>query len=151
MKKWSRINFMNRYLFGTLIPKIEMDLIPGLGCERHFILSFVQEKSHYDVIDFINAGCALQRFWLTATKHNIALQPSLAPLSFCYYASKQQQFTVNEACQQKAQILYNKFVNTSDKPLGQVTFMGRIGFAKTAKTAQSRSVRKEMPELMYMG
>ena len=149
MQKWSRINFMNRYLGGTIIPKLELDLIPGLRSERHFMLSFVKEKIQYDTLDFINAGCALQRFWLTATKHNIALHPGIAPLAFGYYASNKQQFTTNEASQSKANIIYNKFTKTSDKPLDQVMFMGRIGYAKATKAAESRSVRKELIDLMH--
>tara|TARA_R110002124_G_scaffold287216_1_gene471398 strand:- start:93772 stop:94866 length:1095 start_codon:yes stop_codon:yes gene_type:complete len=149
MARRSRLNFMNRYFCGTFIPKIELDLMPGLFCDRHFMLSFTQKKDHYEILDFINAGSALQRFWLTATKHNIAMQPSVATLSFCYYGLNQQPFTVDEACQKKAKTLYKKFTKNADKPLEQIVFMGRVGYSKSTKTSRSRSIRKELPDLMH--
>ncbi|MFC6668970.1 hypothetical protein ACFQDL_01750 [Marinobacterium aestuariivivens] len=38
MQSWERVAFMNRYLAGTLAPRLQLDLIPGLRCAAHFAI-----------------------------------------------------------------------------------------------------------------
>ena len=39
---WRRVSFLNRYLGGTLVPRLELDLVPALRCAAHWVL--VAEK-----------------------------------------------------------------------------------------------------------
>jgi hypothetical protein len=87
MRDWRRVAFMNRYLAGTLMPRVQLDLIPGLCCAAQF---FVVRRPPATgeaaaAAALLEAGAALQRFWLTATQLGLALQPGLAPLCFAHY------------------------------------------------------------------
>ncbi len=46
MANWQRVDFFNTYLAGHLVPRIEMDLLPGLFCAAHFAI--VAEKATGD-------------------------------------------------------------------------------------------------------
>jgi hypothetical protein len=35
MQDWKRVQFFNTWLAGTLAPRLQMDLIPGLACAAH--------------------------------------------------------------------------------------------------------------------
>ncbi|MFX6461739.1 hypothetical protein ABTG33_19555, partial [Acinetobacter baumannii] len=35
MASWSRVEFFNRWLFGTFAPRLQLDLIPGIACSAH--------------------------------------------------------------------------------------------------------------------
>lgn len=88
MRDWRRVSFMNRFLCGTLTPRLQLDLIPGLRCAAHF---FILQKraisgSEGNIAEFLTVGASLQRFWLTATRLGLSLQPGLAPLCFSHYA-----------------------------------------------------------------
>ncbi len=80
MGSWERVSFLNNYMAGHLIPRIELDLIPALRCAGHFILLRNEEPKEID--DNVEAGRAIQRFWLTATKLGLQLQPEMTPLDF---------------------------------------------------------------------
>ena len=44
MASWERVNFLNRYAGGTVMPRLVMDFLPGLFCSAHFALS--DRESH---------------------------------------------------------------------------------------------------------
>ena len=50
-------------------------------------------KSGTNPEELLAAGRRLQRFWLTAAKLGLAMQPSLAPLAFASYAVTGTRFT----------------------------------------------------------
>ena len=91
MASWERASFMNRYLGGTVMPRLTMDFLPGLLCSAHFALVGPNEPD--GVSDRVAAGRAVQRFWLTATRLNLQVQPSYTPLVFARYARGQRTFT----------------------------------------------------------
>ncbi len=66
MHSWQRVQFFNRFLAGTWMPRIQMDFLPALACGAHFLL--LAAKPPLTVDDNILAGRAMQRFWLTATR-----------------------------------------------------------------------------------
>jgi hypothetical protein len=66
MGSWKRVEFFNSFLAGTLAPRIQMDFIPSLACGAHFVILADHKPESFD--DYISAGRAVQRFWLTATK-----------------------------------------------------------------------------------
>ena len=66
MHSWPRVQFFNRFLAGTWLPRIQMDLLPALACGAHFAL--LARRPPVTIDDNIDAGRAMQRFWLTATR-----------------------------------------------------------------------------------
>src|SRR5207302_8395056 len=98
MASWGRIAFLNRYLAGTLAPRIELDLLPGLACAAHCVL--VAQRAPGVLEDYVATGRALQRFWLTATSLGLQFQPGYTPLVFARYAREHRTFTANKRAMQ---------------------------------------------------
>ena len=91
VKSWKRVTFLNTYLAGTLLPRIELDLLPGISCAAHFAL--VAKDKPQGIQDHLNTGRAVQRFWLTATQLDLQLQPEMTPLIFSGYIREKLVFT----------------------------------------------------------
>lgn len=141
-KSWARVQFFNRYLAGTYPPRIQLDYIPGLRCSSHFTIS--SNRSVANISDYINAGRAIQRFWLTSESLNLGLQPSYTPLIFSRYLDKNTEFTqdldvIENAI--KTNVILNELVS---KPR-QTVFMGRLGRSEHPK---SRSTRLSLKNLI---
>ncbi|MFZ6734270.1 nitroreductase family protein [Undibacterium sp. Ji42W] len=143
MHSWQRVNWMNRYMAGTWLPRLQLDLIPALFCARHFMIVAKQEPQ--TVEDFIAAGRSMQRLWLTATQLGIQLQPEMTPLIFSWY------FKAGRSCSDTAgiqeQMLYlQQSLATFCHPavLKNTSFMGRLGYGRQA---QSRSLRLKLQDL----
>jgi nitroreductase len=144
MQDWRRIEFLNTYLAGTLTPRMELDFIPGLACAAHFLL--VAGVKPITVDDYVAAGGAMQRFWLTATQLGLHVQPQMTPLIFYGYVHEGRQFSTDPGLWEAAKQLAHRF----DALLGpeNVTrgvFFGRIG---GGRGAVSRSLRRSLDELM---
>jgi len=143
MKSWARVNFMNRFLMGTLLPRVQLDLLPGLMCSDHFVIAWKDDKTKGPK-DWIQAGQSLQRFWLTATQKGLSIQPGLAPLSFATYG-KQGQTLETDSITKKAQQLAKRVEQIAGK-LENIAFMGRIGEKQI--NPHARSIRQQLPDLM---
>lgn len=146
MRSWSRIDALNRYAAGTLAPRIELDLIPGLACGAHCVL--IARNAPREIDDYIAVGRALQRFWLTATGLGLQFQPQYTPLVFSRYAREGVAFSHREEAIQKARVIGRRL----EKLLGgdvapRAVFMGRIG---AGKSAAARSVRLPLERLMLV-
>ena len=74
---WRRVQTMNRYFGGTLAPRLELDLLPGLRCGAHFAI--VAARPPRGIDDHVAAGAAVQRFWLTATGSACSCSRSTRP------------------------------------------------------------------------
>jgi hypothetical protein len=145
MTSWGRVSFLNRYLGGTLIPRIELDWLPARKCAAHFIL--IANNPPENIDDYIDGGRAVQRFWLTATKLNLFIQPEVTPLVFNEYISQDIQFTQTKSLLEKARNLSSRLKEMiGDKNISNAVFMGRIGAAK--KPPRARSTRKSLDKLM---
>ncbi|HPR07624.1 MAG TPA: nitroreductase family protein, partial [Denitromonas sp.] len=83
MASWSRIEFFNRYLLGTVAPRIQLDLIPAMACAAHLLLR--PKAPLVGVEDYVRLGEAMQRVWLTATSVGLHLQPEMTPVIFRWY------------------------------------------------------------------
>ena len=147
MTSWERIAFLNRYFAGTLAPRLELDLLPGMACGAHCV--FVARHAPGVLEDYVAAGRALQRFWLTTTSLGLQFQPEYTPLVFARYAREGARFTQSERGAQQAQVVSADL----DRLLGPETasrtvFMGRIG---AGKPADARSVRLPLEQLMQTG
>jgi hypothetical protein len=88
MAEWSPC--ANTYLAGTVMPRIELDFIPGLACAAHFAIVANTPAASTD--DYVNAGSAIQRLWLTATRRQLFLQPEMTPLIFNWYVRAGKRF-----------------------------------------------------------
>lgn len=144
MASWERTSFLNRYAGGTILPRLIMDFVPGLFCSAHFVL--IASNEPRSTTDRVAAGVAVQRFWLTATRLNLQIQPSYTPLVFARYAREQRQFTRVE----KAKATAREIARRMDQLVGanasaRAVFSGRIG---PARAVSGRSLRLPLERLM---
>lgn len=143
MKSWNRVDFMNKYMAGHFLPRIELDLLPALRCAGHFALISNDQPNNID--DNINAGRTMQRFWLTATKLGLLLQPEMTPLIFARYAHYKIPLSQTRNVTQEA----NNLTVTLDQLLCQqsnkLVFLGRIGHGNLPK---ARSLRLPLADLL---
>tara|TARA_R110000787_G_scaffold74545_5_gene165676 strand:- start:2089 stop:4110 length:2022 start_codon:yes stop_codon:yes gene_type:complete len=145
LQSWARVKMLNRYFGGTLIPKIQLDLIPALRCAAHFVIVADTARSTTDM--YLAGGRATQRFWLTATSQGLLLQPEMTPLIFAAYAREGVKFTDSPGKDTDADRVRTEFEALIGRGVDAV-FMGRIGFG-TAPV--SRSLRKAIEQLSFSG
>ncbi len=144
---WKRIDFMNKFMAGTMIAQIEMDLIPGTSCAAHFVLCAKDAKAPRSPEFFLRAGEALQRLWLAATSHGLALHPSTATHMFAHFGRQKKSFTTNPKILAKAETLANLLSEETGKEPDEITFMGRLGTPKF-RPITARSIRLPLEELL---
>lgn len=137
MRSWQRVAFFNRFLAGSLVPRLELDLVPGVACAGHFAI--VAQRPAKAIDDYISAGRALQRFWLTAASLGLALQPEMTPLIFSGYVRASQRFSAVERLWPMAERLASELhVVLGSEIVERAVFLGRIG---RATPVSSRSLR----------
>ena len=141
LQSWSRVQVLNRYFAGTLMPRLQLDLIPAQRCAAHFII--VADKPRAQTSDYLEGGRATQRFWLTATKLGLQLQPEMTPLIFSTYAREGRHFTDSADKLAEADTLRHELDALAGGEIDAV-FMGRLGFGSAAT---SRSLRKNIQQL----
>ena len=144
MQSWRRVDFFNTWLGGTLAPRLQMDLLPGMYCAAHFALLADAPPRHVD--DYVAAGRAMQRFWLTATQLGLQLQPELTPLIFARYVRERRAFSRTDGMLEMAQELAAQ----TQALLGgaateRAVFLGRIG---AGPAAHARSLRRPLKDLL---
>jgi len=147
MQNWERVEFFNTFLAGTLVPRIQLDLLPGIACAAHFV--FIAEHDPQSIDDYVGVGRALQRFWLNAAKLGLHLQPELTPLIFSRYARNGLIFTMDDSIRSKAEQLAAELDGLlSPSPASRAMFMGRIG---AGPQAHARSLRLSIARLLSRG
>ena len=140
---WERVRFFNRWLAGTVAPRLQMDLIPGLACGAHFALVAPREPRTVD--EFVAAGRAMQRFWLAVTQQGLNLQPAMTPLIFARYLREGRSFTAQAEVHADAVRAAERLqALLGVQEVQRAVFMGRIG---AGPAAQSRSVRLPLQRL----
>ena len=147
MADWQRVAFFNRYLAGTLAPRIQMDFLPSVLCAGHFVITGKQPAQSID--DYLAAGQVVQRFWLTLTGLGLVMQPEMTPLIFGRYVREGRVFSKTAGMQEQALGLLRKLdslIGARDSVLA--VFMGRIG---AGPAAASRSTRRPLLDLMVRG
>lgn len=151
MRSWPRARFVSRYLGGTLAPRLQLDLIPGLRCAGHLLIVSRAPRPAGEAgldADFA-AGRAVQRFWLTAESLGLRHQPEMTPLIFSRYALEGVRFTTDEAALATAREVAARFdtlVGTDAR--ARTVWVGRIG---AGPRAEARSVRKPLESLLVAG
>jgi hypothetical protein len=144
MHSWERVCFFNRYLGGTIAPRVQMDFIPAMGCASHILIH--PKQSPVSLQDRLLSGIALQRFWLTASSLELHLQPEMTPLIFRWYVRAgrpiSQLANINEA----AVALSGKFEEITGADMNTpYVFFCRVG---SSKEPRSRSLRKKVEALL---
>jgi len=144
MGSWERASFFNRYLGGTVMPRLLLDFLPGVLCSGHFAILGPSEPR--STADRVAAGRAVQRFWLTATKLNLQVQPSYTPLVFARYAREHRHFTRVEQAHGTAREIERRLEDLlGADEVRRTVFLGRFGPARAVK---GRSLRLPVDRLM---
>lgn len=144
MQSWGRVEFFNRYLAGTVMPRVQLDLLPGLLCGAHFAIVAQSPPSGTD--DYVAGGRAMQRFWLTATHLGLHMQPEMTPLIFSHYARNNARFSTTATAAEQARAIEEQFRSIVGADVARcATFFGRIGHGR-APTA--RSTRLPLDKLL---
>ncbi len=144
LQSWDRVVFFNRFLAGTWAPRIQLDFIPSLACASHFVL--VADKPPATIDDYIAAGRAMQRFWLTCTHLGLLMQPEVTPLVFSRYARRNVQFSTVSQAMPLAHEVQTRLVHLVGRHTAEnAVFMGRIG---QGKQPFARSLRRPLESLM---
>ncbi|MRX08997.1 molybdopterin biosynthesis protein MoeY [Pseudoduganella sp. FT25W] len=147
MQDWNRVHFFNTWLAGTLAPRLQMDLIPSLACAAHFVLTASPRPQRID--DYVAAGRAMQRFWLTATSLGLQMQPEMTPLIFSRYVREGRIFSSTPGMQERAAELSRQGAAlVGQQDWDAAVFMGRIG---AGEPASARSLRRPLRELLVPG
>ena len=148
MQNWRRARWLNR-LDGTMTAGVQMDLLPGLASAAYFVVRRPPATAREPATpaELIDVGQAIQRFWLTASRLGLAVQPLLATIAFAHYGECQIKFSAERGLSERAGQLAKRFHQTLGVPPSEVVFIGRIG-EPYARLPTSRSVRRPLDELM---
>jgi nitroreductase len=144
MRSWGRVDFLNRFLAGTWMPRMQLDLIPGFYCGGHFLIEAKQTPKSLE--DFWSGGRSMQRFWLTASALGLQFQPEMTPLIFARFSGVGLRFSEKTGAQSEAAYISRELTELFGP--GCVThgiFMGRVG---AGPNPQARSIRKPLKSLI---
>lgn len=147
LHNWRRADFFNRFLAGTAMPRIQLDLIPGMFCAGHFTIQRRQATASGDELkSLLRAGQAIQKFWLTAVEKGLSMQPAIAPLIFSWYAVSGE-YLSDRAIERKARALAGKLAQAEALEPGRALFRGRVGWP-ARPTVGARSIRRPLKSLI---
>jgi nitroreductase len=145
LASWPRVRTMNRFFGGTLLPRLQLDLLPGLRCAAHFVL--LADEPARDVDGYLAAGAAMQRFWLACTALGLQLQPQYTPLVFADYARRQVPFTCVTPARERAAAVASLLDGClGAERAGRAVFLGRVG---RGAPARARSLRLPLDRLRW--
>ena len=143
MKSWQRVKFFNTFFAGTWAPRIELDFIPSICCAAHFVIHAPQVAR--SPRDYVEAGRAIQRFWLQSTALGLQLQPEVTPLVFSRYSRESRHFSKAAHAMPMAHDIRRRLEQLIGPHLAEhAVFMGRLGHGPAPK---ARSLRKPLSEL----
>lgn len=144
MQSWGRVHFLNRFLLGTVVPRIQLDFLPGVFCAAHLLLRPV--GGLHQLSDWIRLGMTVQRIWLTATMHGLCMQPQMTPVIFRWYVQAMRRFTTVSTIGEKAHAMARRFERLANAESPDMFgFFARVG---TSTPPNSRSTRQDLDRLM---
>lgn len=147
MHSWQRVHFLNTYLLGTVAPRLQLDLLPGLACGAHVAL--LADRAADSVADYVAGGRAVQRLWLTATQHGLQLQPEMTPVIFSRYVRAGRGFTVAQRPARLAHRLAGELEGLVGREVvPRLVFFCRLGHGSPAR---ARSLRLPLARLWHAG
>src|SRR5574343_688653 len=147
MHSWGRVQFFNRYLMGTIAPRIQLDYIPGLFCAAHLLIR--PNEAPQSLEDWARLGMAMQRVWLTATRYGLHIQPEMTPVIFRWYVQSNKEFSANAELAKRAAKISADF-----EALAQATKVQPFGFfcrVGNSSIPPSRSIRLDLTQLFVEG
>ncbi|GAB3461326.1 hypothetical protein GCM10027321_21850 [Massilia terrae] len=142
MHSWRRMSGVNRAL-GTWAPRMQMDFIPGVACAAHFVLK--ARRAPQGIDDWVEAGRAVQRLWLTLTHLGLFMQPEMTPLIFTKYVRERRAFTQAAQLHGLAEQLERESSALVFTDALTPVYMGRIG---TGPAPRARSERLPLEQLL---
>ena len=150
-RNWDRMARVNS-LLGTWGAAAQLDVWPALNSSAFFVVKEMSPprtslQGAAMTSRLLATGERLQRFWLTATKLGLVIQPTLAILAFAEYGATGYAFTDDgKLLRQAANLAYQ--AGTILGPLDTVRFLGRIG-GRVDGMPGARSVRKPLADLLW--
>ena len=146
MQSWPRVEFFNTWLAGTLMPRLQLDLIPGVACAAHFGL--VAKAAPVSMDDYVAGGRAMQRLWLEATRLGLWLQPEMTPLIFGRYRREDRAFTSKPSARTLAARVASGLIELVGEDWAKrLVFFARIG---SGKAPRARSTRLSLNRLAWV-
>ncbi len=142
MTSWERVRLLNRWFAGTWMPRLQLDLLPALGCGAHFLISAGHELQGID--DYLAGGRALQRLWLTATSLGLQIQPEMTPLIFSEYVRRGVRFSGEAPARHEAASLAADLDRLLGDDGARRVFLGRIGRGPAAVARSLRLPRERL-------
>lgn len=144
MHSWQRVDFFNRYLMGTIAPRVQLDYLPALMCAAHLLIKPRVAPSRLE--DWVALGGAMQRVWLTVSRLGLHLQPEMTPVIFRWYSQADRVFSNNMIFKEKSSKLSRQFEVIADvDPFQPFGFFCRIG---RSEVPRSRSLRRALADLI---
>ena len=144
LQDWKRVRFLNKYLAGTWIPRIRLDLVPALACAAHIVI--VARAQARTIDDYVAAGGTMQRFWLTAERLGLRHQPEVTPLIFAGYAREGRVFSDERHTSDLARTIgLGLDALLGDDRARRAVWMGRVG---AGPASRARSVRLPLEKLL---
>ena len=146
MANWERMRRLNATL-GTGGAALQLDLLPGLRSAAFFSVRSAQTGARAaEPAALLKAGEHLQRFWLTATRLGLGVQPALATVIFADHGAHGTPFTTEPGLQQRAARLADAVAAVLG-PVADIRFLGRIG-GRPDGLPGPRSVRRPLSALL---
>lgn len=142
MKSWQRVEFLNTWLGGTLLPRVEMDLIPATACGAH--IAILAKSTPVCINDYLASGRVVQRFWLTATRLGLQHQPAITPIIFHRYLREGRVFTTSESMKSSTERVAAKLESLLGASSDRAVWLGRLGYATGSR---ARSERKTLASI----
>lgn len=145
LQDWHRVEFFNRYLFGTVLPRVQLDFLPAVCCASHVFL--LPKARLAGVGNYVKTGVAMQRLWLTATSLGLHLQPQMTPLIFRWYARTGKSLSSIRAVlnHNSESLAVSIELLAGVEPHLPIGFFCRLG---ESKTPSSRSLRLGLKDLL---
>lgn len=147
MRDWKLMDAANRYFGTTVMSRLELDLVPGHFAAALFVVLPKRPADLDDPAATLRIGQLLQRFWLTATRLGLVMQPALATICFALYGMQGTVFTQDAGILRKAEGLARALAAVVPGGAPAIAFIGRIGVPRSRRI-QARSVRRPLSELM---
>jgi len=143
MSRWENVSRANR-IAGTLVPRIELDYLPGLLCSA--FVALVAPTTSNALSDRIAAGRAIQRLWLAATTLDLQMQPQYTPLVFARYAREHRVFTRTASAQAAGCAIERALAALLGAgTASRAVWLARIG---PARSVPGRSLRRPLSDLI---
>jgi hypothetical protein len=146
MQSWPRVEFLNAWLAGTWMPRLQLDLIPGVACAAH--IGLAPKTAPRSINDYVAAGRAMQRFWLEAARLGLWLQPEMTPVIFGRYCRERIAFTSSA----RAQTLAASVASGYEALLGKewacrTVFFARVGAGNAPRARSTRMPLSRLTDL----